>query len=87
MLNRRRQHPYAGLLHEYAAHHCLNGQRITVALNGRTSDSGVLLTGRCEGIDDMGRLLLRSEGTVHRIVSGSIQKPTPVDRPRGRRRS
>jgi hypothetical protein len=36
------------------------------------SDS-VAVTGKCEGLDEMGRLLVRSRSGVHQIISGQVQ--------------
>jgi BirA family transcriptional regulator, biotin operon repressor / biotin---[acetyl-CoA-carboxylase] ligase len=67
-LSQRDRTPFPQLSREYDQHHSLIGRRISV-LNGPDSPA---LTGRCEGIDSIGRLLLRRRGTLHRIVNGHI---------------
>ena len=69
MLESQADRPFALVLREYDAHHALVGKRVSV-LDG--SDA-VAVSGRCEGLDDMGRLLLRSRAQVHRVVSGQVQ--------------
>lgn len=67
MLERRHEHSFAGFLHEYDAHHALNGKRITVL-----SDGDAPLTGRCHGLDPTGRLILRDGPKTHHIISGQV---------------
>ena len=56
------------MLVEYDRHHALLGQRVTVSNNGQEPP----VTGRCEGLDDMGRLLLRDRKTLHRVIAGNV---------------
>ncbi len=68
MLTRRAQQPFAKILREYDQHHALVGKRVTILGNGSGSTSGV-----CQGLDSMGRLLLRSSnGELHRIIAGQV---------------
>jgi biotin-(acetyl-CoA carboxylase) ligase len=60
---------FADFLREYDAHHALIGRRVTVIDNGH----GPGATGRCEGLDSTGRLLLRDRKTLHRIIAGQVQ--------------
>ncbi len=60
---------FSHLLHEYDAHHALIGRRVTVIDNGASARA----TGRCEGLDSTGRLLLRDRKTLHRIIAGQVQ--------------
>jgi BirA family transcriptional regulator, biotin operon repressor / biotin---[acetyl-CoA-carboxylase] ligase len=61
---------FAQSLHEYDAHHALVGRRVTVINNGE----GASATGRCEGLDSTGRLLLRDRRkTLHRVVAGQVR--------------
>jgi BirA family biotin operon repressor/biotin-[acetyl-CoA-carboxylase] ligase len=63
-------HPFGAVLAEYDTHHALVGRRVSVIDNG--SDSPV--AGRCEGLDAMGRLVLRSRGGKTRhVVAGHVQ--------------
>jgi BirA family biotin operon repressor/biotin-[acetyl-CoA-carboxylase] ligase len=67
MLERRHEHSFAGFLHEYDAHHALRGRQVTVVNEGEPPVSG-----RCEGLDPTGRLLLRHGKTLHRVISGQV---------------
>ena len=60
--------PFALLLREYDAHHALVGRTVSV-VDGADS---VAVTGKCEGLDEMGRLLVRSKAQLHRIISGHV---------------
>jgi BirA family biotin operon repressor/biotin-[acetyl-CoA-carboxylase] ligase len=62
--------PFGAVLKEYDAHHALIGRRVSVADNGARPVSG-----RCEGLDEMGRLKLREPrgGTLHRVVCGHVR--------------
>ena len=66
---RRQEEPFAALLREYDAHHALLGRNVGVLDGGGDG----FVSGRCEGLDEMGRLLLRSRQGLHRIVSGQVQ--------------
>jgi biotin-(acetyl-CoA carboxylase) ligase len=68
-VTRQAEQPFAHVLREYDAHHALIGRNVTV-LNG---DAAAAVSGRCEGLDEMGRLLLRSRSTLHRIISGHVR--------------
>jgi BirA family biotin operon repressor/biotin-[acetyl-CoA-carboxylase] ligase len=68
MLAKRNAHPFQGLLREYDQHHALVGRNVSVMLNPETPQ----ISGRCEGIDDTGRLLVRQRKTLHRIIAGQI---------------
>src|SRR5688572_28211791 len=61
---------FAESLRAYDAHHALIGRRVAVIDNGH----GAPTTGKCEGLDSTGRLLLRDrKRTLHRIVAGQVQ--------------
>ncbi len=60
---------FAAALHEYDRHHALLGRRVTVT--GGPGEPPV--TGTCEGLDEMGRLLLRDRSTLHRVIAGHVQ--------------
>lgn len=68
LMARRAAHPIQGLLREYDAHHALLGRRISVAV----SPENPPISGRCEGIDEIGRLLVRQRKTLHRIIAGQV---------------
>ena len=69
MWSRRAGHPFGALLQEYHAHHALVGLRVSVTDGGE----GAAVTGRCEGLDEMGRLVLRSRSALHRVVCGHVR--------------
>ena len=66
-LRRRAEHSFAAFVRDYQLHDALHGQRITVL-----TDPNTPITGRCEGIDDTGRLLLRTPQGLHRIIAGHV---------------
>jgi len=69
ILVRGTDRPFAELLREYDAHHALLGKRVRIV----TCDGDAPLAGRCEGLDSMGRLLLRSRATLHHVIAGQVQ--------------
>jgi BirA family biotin operon repressor/biotin-[acetyl-CoA-carboxylase] ligase len=71
LLVRRSETPFPLLLREYDRHHVLVGRRVNVILAHESPVSG-----RCEGLDDGGRLLVRQgkgRKVLHRIVAGHIE--------------
>jgi BirA family biotin operon repressor/biotin-[acetyl-CoA-carboxylase] ligase len=68
MVTRLADHPFGQVLREYDVHHALVGRKVTV-LDGADAPS---LSGRCEGLDEMGRLLLRSRTGLHRVIAGQV---------------
>lgn len=68
-LRRATDEPFALLLREYDAHHALLGRDVCVT----ATPSDPPTCGRCEGLDDMGRLLLRTPTALHHIISGQVQ--------------
>ena len=68
-LSRRNAHPFAAALKEYDRHHALVGRRIRVS--GNPGEPAI--TGQCEGLDDIGRLLLRDRRQLHRIIAGHVE--------------
>ena len=68
LLAHRDQGTFAAALREYDRHHALVGRRVTVT--GGPGEPAV--TGRCEGLDDVGRLLLRDRRTLHRVIAGHV---------------
>jgi BirA family biotin operon repressor/biotin-[acetyl-CoA-carboxylase] ligase len=70
MLARGAERPFAEMLREYDSHHALIGRRVSVAVN----EGEPPLSGRVEGLDEMGRLLLRSRNRLHHIISGQVRE-------------
>jgi BirA family biotin operon repressor/biotin-[acetyl-CoA-carboxylase] ligase len=67
-LVRRSETPFPVLLREYDRHHVLVGRGVSVV-----SGDGPALMGTCEGLDDVGRLLVREGGRVHRVIAGHVE--------------
>ncbi len=67
-LTRATDQPFAALLREYDSHNALIGRQVFV-----TDSAGQSIRGRCEGLDAMGRLLLRQRGKLHHVISGQVQ--------------
>jgi BirA family biotin operon repressor/biotin-[acetyl-CoA-carboxylase] ligase len=68
MLSHRPQHPAAHFLKQYDEHHSLIGRNVTV-LNSANEPA---ITGICQGLDAIGRLLLRDRNRLHHIISGQV---------------
>jgi len=69
LLARRDELSFTQLLREYDRHHALIGKRVTVI---GTGDNGPV-SGRCDGLDGNGRLLLRHRGKLNRVIAGQVQ--------------
>ena len=67
-LIRRSEIPFPTLLREYDTHHALVGRSVTVI-----SPNEAPVTGKCFGLDDTGRLLLRNRARVHRVIAGHVE--------------
>lgn len=68
MLARRGERPLAELLHEYNEHHALVGRLISV----QEQAGSIPVTGMCEGIDTIGRLLIRTSAGLRRLLVGHV---------------
>jgi BirA family biotin operon repressor/biotin-[acetyl-CoA-carboxylase] ligase len=66
-LRRRMEIPFSQFVREYSRHDALAGRRVTVL-----SGDEPAISGRCEGIDNTGRLLIRVRSKVHGIVAGMV---------------
>lgn len=69
LLVRRDQGSFPTLLREYDRVHALLGRRVRVVEAGDNAS----MEGLCEGLDREGRLLIRSESKVRRIVAASVE--------------
>ncbi len=68
-MRRRTQHPFGVLLAEYDEHHALIGRRVSVLEPAAER----AISGKCEGLDEIGRLRVRSaDGVVHAVVAGHV---------------
>jgi BirA family transcriptional regulator, biotin operon repressor / biotin---[acetyl-CoA-carboxylase] ligase len=68
MVRRRVQQPFSIFVREYTLHDSLAGKRVAVTDGAEQST----VTGRCEGVDSVGRLLIRRGRVLHRVVAGNI---------------
>ena len=69
MLTHQNERTFAQHLREYDRHHALLGRRVTVSAHPGEPP----ITGTCEGLDVMGRLLLRDRRTTHHVIAGQVQ--------------
>jgi BirA family biotin operon repressor/biotin-[acetyl-CoA-carboxylase] ligase len=69
LMARQAEQPFSAVLREYDSHHALLGRHVSVL----DAADAVAVSGKCEGMDEMGRLLLRSRSQLHRVVSGQVQ--------------
>ena len=68
-LKRTTSSSFAAILREYDTHHALIGKQVCVS----HAPSEPPTCGRCEGLDSIGRLLLRQRGKLHHVISGQVQ--------------
>jgi biotin-(acetyl-CoA carboxylase) ligase len=68
-LDRAAGRSFATLLREYDQHHALIGREVCVTASAAEPP----ICGRCEGVDSIGRLLLRSRGKLEHVISGQVQ--------------
>jgi BirA family biotin operon repressor/biotin-[acetyl-CoA-carboxylase] ligase len=66
-LSHRREQSFAAVLKRYDARHALLGRRVRVTATESPA------SGRCEGLDSMGRLLLRDGQKLHRVIAGHVE--------------
>lgn len=69
MLTRRGEQSFVTILREYDRHHALIGRRLTVVVGAGSPP----VTGICQGLDSMGRLLVREQGQTRRVIAGQVQ--------------
>lgn len=60
--------PFSRSVREYSQHDALAGRRVTVA----SGSDEPPITGRCQGIDNTGRLLVRRHSKIYAIVAGMV---------------
>jgi BirA family biotin operon repressor/biotin-[acetyl-CoA-carboxylase] ligase len=65
----RDEQSFAAAMREYDRHHALLGRRVSVIGGGNEP----AIRGKCEGLDEMGRLMLRDGRTLHRVIAGHVQ--------------
>jgi BirA family biotin operon repressor/biotin-[acetyl-CoA-carboxylase] ligase len=69
MLTHQNERSFAEWLRDYDSHHALTGKRVSVL----TNDGRPPLTGICQRLDSMGRLVLSHRGHVHRVIAGEVR--------------
>jgi len=69
MLSHRDDQSFLGAIREYDQHHALLGRRVTVS----NAPGEPPISGKCEGLDRTGRLLLRDRKILHRVIAGHVQ--------------
>ena len=67
-LSLRKEHPFPAILKEYDRHHALVGRQVRVVNANEPAVTGV-----CQGLDDLGRLVLRYGSTTHRVIAGHVE--------------
>jgi BirA family transcriptional regulator, biotin operon repressor / biotin---[acetyl-CoA-carboxylase] ligase len=67
MILARRKQGFGHFLAEYEKHHALLGKKV-----GITNEKSPRVVGKVEGVDGMGRLLVREKGELHRVVAGHV---------------
>ena len=68
MLTHQNERLFPSLLRQYDEHHALVGRLVSVTPGGIDPP----VTGKCEGLDSMGRLMLREGRTLHRVIAGQV---------------
>ena len=68
MLTHQNERSFGSLLSQYDEHHALVGRRVSITPGGTDPP----IVGKCEGLDPMGRLLLREGRTLHRVIAGQV---------------
>jgi BirA family transcriptional regulator, biotin operon repressor / biotin---[acetyl-CoA-carboxylase] ligase len=66
-MRKRLEQPFSVFLRQYREHDGLIGKSVLV-----TGGEGPPLAGKCQGVDDKGRLLIRRRGTLYRVVAGTV---------------
>lgn len=69
MLQTWQSHPFATFLEAYRRHDALLGHVVQVNVSPDLAE----ICGVCEGLDSDGRLLVRDERQLHRIIAGSVR--------------
>lgn len=68
MLTHQNERTFGEHLRQYDQHHALLGRRVRISDDGAPA----CISGKCEGLDPMGRLLLRDGKTLHRVIAGHV---------------
>jgi BirA family transcriptional regulator, biotin operon repressor / biotin---[acetyl-CoA-carboxylase] ligase len=72
-IRRRTELPFSAFVREYSRYDALAGK--TVVVTGGPHEPAI--TGRCEGVNSSGRLVVRQRGKSHAIVAGTVIIASP----------
>jgi BirA family biotin operon repressor/biotin-[acetyl-CoA-carboxylase] ligase len=61
------ERPFGNVLREYDSHHALVGKRVSVDIG-----NGEHVSGKCEGLDKIGRLIVRNRGKAEHVIAGHV---------------
>ncbi len=64
---RRMEMPFSAFVREYSRHDALAGKIVSVVVGEEPA-----ISGRCEGVDSAGRLLVRQRAKLHTVVAGTV---------------
>ncbi|HEX4055180.1 MAG TPA: biotin--[acetyl-CoA-carboxylase] ligase [Tepidisphaeraceae bacterium] len=73
-MRRRMEAPFSTFVREYSRHDALAGK--SVIITGAPGEPAI--TGRCEGVDHFGRLMVRHRAKLHTIVAGTVAIASPT---------
>ena len=68
-MRRAGEGPISPILREFDAHHALIGRQLCIT----PAVGEPPICGKCQGLDPIGRLLVRSQGQLHSLVTGQVQ--------------
>ncbi len=68
LLTHQAERPFGDILREYDSHHMLVGKKVTV-----TQVDGERVSGVCEGLDKMGRLVLKDGKKTEKVIAGHVR--------------
>jgi BirA family biotin operon repressor/biotin-[acetyl-CoA-carboxylase] ligase len=67
LVTHQAERPFGSVLREYDSHHALVGKRVSVDVG-----SGEHVSGKCEGLDKEGRLIVRGRGKAEHVIAGQV---------------
>lgn len=67
LVTHQAERPFGSVLREYDSHHALVGKRVSVDVG-----NGEQVSGKCEGLDKDGRLIVRGRGKAERVIAGHV---------------
>ena len=67
LVTHQAERPFGSVLREYDSHHALVGKRVSVDVG-----NGEKVSGKCEGLDKDGRLIVRGRGKAEHVIAGHV---------------